>query len=53
MKNFFKKAGKIFGGVICVVIGLAISGFGVMQLLPGKHYGGGMVDVTVPAPETE
>ena len=33
-----KKIGKIFGGVICIIIGLTISGFGVTQLLPGKSY---------------
>jgi hypothetical protein len=40
-----KKIGKFFGGIVCIVVGLAISGFGITQLLPKKQYGGGEVEV--------
>lgn len=42
-----KKIGRFFGGVVCVIVGIALSGFGISQLFP-KKYGGGTVDVEVP-----
>lgn len=37
---------KKIGGLACVILGLAIGGFGVSQLLPEKKYAGG--DVSLP-----
>ena len=37
---------KKIGGLACVILGLAIGGFGVSQLLPEKKYAGG--DVSIP-----
>ena len=45
------KFAKWAGGLACVIIGLAIGGFGVAQFIPEKKYGGG--DVTVRIPEKE
>lgn len=47
-----KKIGKFFGGIVCIVVGLAISGFGITQLLPKKQYGGGEVDVPTVSSKT-
>lgn len=40
-----KKIGRFFGGVVCVIVGIALSGFGISQLFPKKKYGGGTIDV--------
>lgn len=46
-----KKIGKFFGGVVCIIVGIALSGFGISQLFPKKQYGGG--EVNIPAkPQT-
>ena len=45
-----KKIGRFFGGVVCVIVGIALSGFGISQLLPKNQYGGGQLDVDVPKP---
>lgn len=35
------KFGKWAGGLVCVIVGLGIGGFGLAQFLPEKKYGGG------------
>lgn len=52
MKKALKKIGKFFGGIVCIIIGLAISGFGIRQLFPKKKYGGGEVNVPTVSSET-
>lgn len=42
---------KKIAGLACVVLGLAIGGFGVAQLLPEKQYAGG--DVSLPRKEED
>ena len=43
MKEKLLKVGKTLGGVVCVVAGLAISGFGIVNLLPEKRYAKGAI----------
>lgn len=42
------KFAKWAGGLVCVVVGLGIGGFGLAQFLPEKKYGGGDVTVKIP-----
>ena len=42
---------KKIGGFACVLLGLAIGGFGVSQFLPEKKYAGG--DVSLPDKDQE
>ena len=45
MKEKVWKVCKWAGGLACVILGLAIGGFGVSQFIPEKKYGGGDVSV--------
>lgn len=41
-KKLFKLI-KILGGIVCIIAGLALSGFGITQFFPEKQYGTGNV----------
>ena len=54
MKERAIKFCKWAGGLACVILGLAIGGFGVSQFSPEKKYGGGDVSVkTLPKKEED
>lgn len=54
MKEKAIKFAKWAGGLACVILGLAIGGFGVAQFIPQKQYGGGDVSVkTLPKKEED
>ena len=38
VKQKVLEVGRVVGGVVCVFVGLAISGFGITQLLPQRKY---------------
>ena len=54
MKEKVWKVCKWAGGLACVILGLAIGGFGVAQFIPQKQYAGGDVSVkTLPKKEED
>ncbi len=52
MKQKVFKFAKWAGGLACVILGLAIGGFGVAQFIPQKKYAGGDISIK-PLPEKE
>ena len=54
MKQKAFKFAKWAGGLACVILGLAIGGFGVSQFIPQKKYAGGDISVkSLPEKEEE